>query len=310
MSVQANVKPAIQLNRLSLNPKPLHVMSALAAVYLIWGSTYLAMRIGVESFPPFFMSGLRFTVTGALLYPILRMRGVPAPTRKQWRSTMITGFLLLGVGNGAVAFAEQWVASGLAALAVAAVPVWTSLYAGLLGRWPSTLEWVGLGLGLLGVGVLNMENGMQANPLGALALIIGPMCWSLGSILSSRLEMPANGLMINAAQMITGGLILMMVSLLVGEHMTALPTLESTLALLYLAIFGSLIAFTAYIFLLRNVRPALATSYAYVNPMLAVLLGVFLVGEHISPIGIVAMVVIISGVILIMIAKDRRAVAA
>src|SRR5690606_31604890 len=139
---------------------------------------------------------------------------------------------------------------------------------------------------------------------------IGPMCWSLGSILSSRLEMPANGLMINAAQMITGGLILMMVSLLVGEHMTALPTLESTLALLYLAIFGSLVAFTHYLFLLRNVRPALATSYAYVNPMLAVLLGVFLVGEHISPIGIVAMVVIISGVILIMIAKDRRAVAA
>lgn len=306
MTVKAEAQSPLNLT-LPVNPRPFNVILALASIYIIWGSTYLAMRYGLESFPPFLMSSIRFTITGALLYLFLRRRGVPAPTRLQWRSTMITGLLLLCIGNGAVAFAEQWVASGLAALAVAAVPIWASLFAGLMGRWPNRLEWAGLGVGLAGVALLNLENGMQANPLGAVVLIIGPMGWALGSMLSRRLELPANGLMLNAAQLICGGTAMLVISVLLGERMNGVPTLSSILAIVYLAVFGSLIAFTAYIYLLRNVRPALATSYAYVNPMLAVLLGVLLAGEEITPVGIVAMFVIIGGVGLIMIAKERRA---
>lgn len=306
MTVKAEAQSPLNLT-LPVNPRPFNVILALASIYIIWGSTYLAMRYGLESFPPFLMSSIRFTITGALLYLFLRRRGVPAPTRLQWRSTMITGLLLLCIGNGAVAFAEQWVASGLAALAVAAVPIWASLFAGLMGRWPNRLEWAGLGVGLAGVALLNLENGMQANPLGAVVLIIGPMGWALGSMLSRRLELPANGLMLNAAQLICGGTAMLVISVLLGERMNSVPTLSSILAVAYLAVFGSLIAFTAYIYLLRNVRPALATSYAYVNPMLAVLLGVLLAGEEITPVGIVAMFVIIGGVGLIMIAKEQRA---
>src|SRR5215472_9988655 len=161
--------------------KRLALVFSLFSLYLIWGSTYLGMRIALEGFPPFLLAGVRFLIAGSILYGVLRLRGVPSPGRKEWAAALVLGALLLVGGNGGVVFAEQWVASGLAALGIAAVPLWAALFFGLWGRWPRRLEWLGLGLGFAGVVLLNLENGLRAAPIGALALIIAPMCWAFGS---------------------------------------------------------------------------------------------------------------------------------
>lgn len=283
---------------LSQRSRPLWIALAIVALYLIWGSTYLGMRLALESFPSFLMSGIRFLVAGGIMYLVLRMRGTPAPTRSQWLGSAIVGILLLAGGNGGVAFAEQWVASGLAAVAIAAVPLWAALAFGLLGRWPTRMEWLGLGLGFIGVLLLNLENGLWANPLGAIALLLAPMCWALGSALNTRVALP-RGLMASATQMLSGGSVLLVAGLLLGERMKGWPTIHALEAMVFLVVCGSLIAFSAYGYLLRTVRPALATSYAYVNPMVAVILGVVWAGEHITLIGILAMFVILTGVGLV-----------
>jgi drug/metabolite transporter (DMT)-like permease len=181
----------------------IRIVLSLFLLYIIWGSTYLGMRIALEGFPPFIMVGVRYLIAGVLLYTFLRIRGAPAPTRRQWAAAALVGILLLGGGNGGVAFAEQWVASGIAAVGIAAVPLWTALFVGLMGRWPTRLEWVGLCLGFLGVIFLNLEHGLWVSPIGAIALLLAPMCWALGTALSTRFSLPA-GLMSSAAQMITG----------------------------------------------------------------------------------------------------------
>lgn len=277
----------------------LKIIAALAAVYVIWGSTYLGMAIAVETMPPFMMVGLRFGISSILLFSFLMVRGTPLPSREQIRNAAVIGMLMLGGGTGAVAFAEQWVESGLAALMVAVVPLWVALFSGLWGKWPARLEWVGIGIGLVGVALLNLEGGMRANPLGALVLVLGPMCWAFASIWSRHIAMPQNGLMGSAIQMMGGAVVLMLISIITRENMTELPTLRSGLAFVYLTTVGSLIGFTAYMYLLKTVRPVLATSYAYVNPAVAVLLGVTLADEKIGPIGIVAMFIILGSVALI-----------
>ncbi|HLZ62174.1 MAG TPA: drug/metabolite exporter YedA [Ktedonosporobacter sp.] len=278
---------------------------ALLALYVIWGSTYLGMRIALESIPAFIMSGIRFIIAGGLLYVFLRARHTPVPTRKQWAGAALIGFLLVACGNGGVSLAEQWnVASGLAAVAVGAMPLWAALFMGLMGRWPTRLEWIGLALGFVGVVLLNLENGLWSSPLGAICLILAPVCWALGSALSSRISLPP-GLMASAAQMMIGGVIMLALGLLFGERIKSLPSVSSLLALAYLIIFGSLVAFTAYGYLLRRVRPALATSYAYVNPLVAVGLGVSMAGEHITLVGLLAMFVILTGVGLVSLGRHK-----
>ncbi|HZT98735.1 MAG TPA: drug/metabolite exporter YedA [Ktedonobacteraceae bacterium] len=281
------------------------IVVSLFLLYIIWGSTYLGMRIALEGFPPFVMVGLRYLTAGIILYTFLRVRGTPAPTRAQWAAAGLVGILLLGGGNGGVAFAEQWVGSGIAAVGIAAVPLWTALLIGLMGRWPTRLEWMGLGLGFLGVIFLNLEHGLWVSPIGAIALLLSPMCWALGTALSTRFTLPA-GLMSSAAQMIIGGGAMLVISQVLGERMTHFPNANSLWAMGFLILFGSLIAFSAYGYLLRHVRPALATSYAYVNPVVAVGLGVWLAGEQITPIGIVAMLVILSGVGLVSLGRQKR----
>jgi drug/metabolite transporter (DMT)-like permease len=271
---------------------------ALLAVYLIWGSTYLAIRFAIESIPPFLMLATRFLIAGGVLYLFLRLRGAPAPGWKQWAGSAAMGTLLLAGGLGVAAFAEQWVASGLVALAAAAVPLWTALFAGLWGQWPARREWIGLAIGFLGVGLLNLEGGVRASPLGAVLLLIAPISWAFGSVWSRRLPLPS-GLMSSATEMLTGGAVLLVLGLALGERVTAQPTGQSWLALGYLVIFGSLVAFSAYGYLLRSVRPALATSYAYVNPVVAIALGVGLDSERITWIGGLAMLVILAGVMLV-----------
>ncbi|NJL58170.1 drug/metabolite exporter YedA [bacterium] len=302
MTAPANTLPIADT---PVQPSPrLQIGLALLCVYIIWGSTYLGLKIAGETIPPFMMTAVRFITAGGLMMAFLRLRGETLPTRIEWRNDTLVGSLMLGVGTGGVAFAEQWVDSGLAAVAVGAVPVWTSLYAGLFGKWPSRMEWAGLALGLVGVGLLNLENGMRANPTGALALVIGPMSWAFGSILSRRLMLP-KGLMATAAQMLGGGAFLLIVSIVLRENLSEMPSARSLLALVYLITFGALVAFSAYMFLLRTVRPTLATSYAYVNPMVAVFLGVFLAGETITLVGIAAMGVILCGVLLLAFAKGK-----
>lgn len=299
---EARPKPAVWS---AVEGDRLLVIVALVAVYLVWGSTYLGMRVALQGFAPLMMGGIRFLVAGSVLYLALRMRGAPSPTRAEWRGAAVVGALLLGVGNGGVGFAEQWVTSSLAALAVGATAIWAALFAGLLGRWPGRLEWMGLALGFAGLILLNLEGNMRASPLGAVILLVAPMGWALGSVLSPRLTLP-RGLMGSAAEMLVGGALLMTGSVLRGEHFHAMPSLHALLALAYLMVFGSLVAFSAYAYLLRHVRPALAISYAYVNPAIAVLLGVGLAGDRISATGLLAMPVILAGVVLVLLGRERR----
>jgi drug/metabolite transporter (DMT)-like permease len=220
------------------------------------------------------------------------------PTAKQWCNCAITGTLLLVGGNGLVCYAELTVSSSLAAVAVASMPLFAALIAGAYGKWPNHRDWIGLVIGFAGVIVLNFGGEMRSSPAGALALFFAPLTWAFGSVWSRRQDMP-EPFMSTAAQMVTGGIALAIVSLALGEP---LPHDVSPLAwgaMIYLMIFGSMVAFTAYIYLLNTVRPALATSYAYVNPPLAVLMGVLFASEAFGWIDAIAMGVILVGVFVI-----------
>ena len=282
------------------------VLIALATLYLAWSSTYLAIRFSLESFPPFFTAGFRYMLVGAGMFAYLRWKGSPAPTRTQWTGSAAVGaFLLLG-GTGGVVYAMQWVGSGTAALVVATTPIWTVLFAGVWKQWPARHEWLGLLLGFAGIVLLNIHGDLRAHPAGAVLLILSAASWSFGSVLSLRLSLPAS-MMASAVQMFTGGLLVLAVSVAVGERVPASPSMRSLVAIVYLAIFGSLLGYTAYTYLLKTVRPSLATSYAYVNPVLAVLLGILFAGERITALGVAAMAVILAGVVLVNLADWRAA---
>lgn len=278
---------------------------ALFCVYVIWGSTYLAIRFALESWPPFLLGAIRFLVAGVLLYGFLRWRGQAAPTRAQWMNATVTGTLLLGLGNGLVCFAEQTVASGLAAVAVASMPLFAAVFGGMYREWPRRIEWLGLAIGFIGVVLLNFGGGLSGSPLGALALIVAAMGWAFGSVWSRRRDMPPAS-MNTAAQMLAGGAVLIIASLAFGERFPAAPSAASIGALLYLIVFGSLIAFTAYLYLLKTVRPLVATSYAYVNPPVAVLIGALFAGEAVHLSDLASMAIILAGVALITLNRQKR----
>ena len=285
---------------------PLPLIAAFFALYVIWGSTYLVIRIGVESWPPLLLAGIRFVIAGTLMYAFLRWRGAPAPTWAQWKAAGMIGVLLLACGNGAVSVAEHTgVASGVAALAVATVPLFTLLCGYFWGARNTRLEWAGIVLGLIGIAMLNLGSNLQSSPLGAMLLIFAAASWAFGSVWSKHLPLP-QGAMASAVEMLVGGVALLIGSALSGEHLEAMPPIEGWAALAYLTFFGSIIAFNAYMYLLKNVRPAAATSYAYVNPAVAVLLGIVFVGETIGIEEALAMLVIISAVVLIGLPQWRR----
>jgi drug/metabolite transporter (DMT)-like permease len=279
---------------------------ALLAVYLLWGSTYLAIRVALVGYPPFFMAAIRFLIAGGLMLAVLRWRGIAMPTMRQWVNCGICGILLLGFGNGMVCYAEQTVASGIAAVAVACMPLFAAVFAGFYRQWPNRIEWIGLLVGFAGVLVLNFGGDLRASPLGALALLVAAASWAFGSVWARRQDMP-HPAMSTAAQMLCGSAVLAIAGWLGGEHIAATPSLDATLALGYLVVAGSLLGFSAYIYLLHHVRPALATSYAYVNPPVAVLIGVLLAGESVRALDIVGMVIILTGVVAITLAKNAPA---
>ena len=278
---------------------------ALLSVYVIWGSTYFAIRVALDGFPPFLLGAVRFTLAGVVLYGWLRWRGMASPSRLQWRNAAITGTLLLGVGNGLVCYAEQHVASGLAAVAVAGMPLFAALFAGMYGNWPKRMEWVGLAIGLVGVVVLNTGGAMTGSIAGATALVVASISWAFGSVWSSRQDMPPAA-MNTAAQMLVAGAVLTMVGLLGGERIVVMPQANAIWAMIYLAVMGSLVAFTAYVYLLKNVRAPVASSYAYVNPPVAVMIGVAIGGEVIHNLDVVSMAIILLGVGLITLGRQRR----
>ncbi|WP_267224578.1 drug/metabolite exporter YedA [Dyella silvae] len=279
---------------------------SLFALYIIWGSTYLGIRYALESYPPFLLAGLRFLGAGILLFGFLRMRGVAGPTPRQWRNAAITGVLLLGFGNGLVCFAEQHVSSGIAAVAVASMPLFAAMFSGMYGEWPSRNETVGLVIGFAGVIVLNLGSSLSGSRIGAIALLIAAASWAFGATWSRRQDMPA-GPMNTAAQMLCASVALLLVGFATGERLPEHPTMRATAAVVYLGLFGSIIAFSAFLYVLKHARPALATSYAYVNPPVAVLFGVLLVGESVGPYDIAGMAIILLGVGAIALARQKRA---
>lgn len=276
--------------------RPLLLLSLLA-VYVIWGSTYFAMRVALAGFPPLLMAGVRFLLAGALLLGGLTLRGQRWPTLRQWRDCALVGTLLLAVGNGGVAVAEQWVASGLAAVMIASVPLWSALFSGLLGAWPSWRERAGLAVGAVGVVLLNLGGDLRGQPLGAAVLLGAAASWALGSVWSRRLDLP-QGLTASAAQMLTGGAVLLAAALMRGDRPRPELPHAALAAVLYLALFGSVLAYSAYGYLLQHASPALSTSYAFVNPAIAVLLGVLLGHEHLGKVAALAMAIILAGVAL------------
>ena len=278
----------------------------LLALYVIWGSTYLGIRFALASWPPFLLAGVRFLIAGTLLFGFLRLRGVAPPTWRQWRNAAVVGVLLLGLGNGLVCFAEERVSSGIAAVAVASMPLFAALFGSWYGHRPNRREALGLLVGFAGVIVLNLGGDLSGSRIAALALLVAAAAWAFGSVWSKQQDMPA-GPMNTAAQMLCGGVALLLMGLVSGEQLPAHPTLHANLALAYLVVFGSLIGFSAYLYVLKHARPVLATSYAYVNPPVAVLFGVLLAGEHVGPVEIAGMAIILLGVATITLARQKRA---
>ena len=283
-------------------PSSAAVILAVALVYVVWGSTYLGIKFALEDYPPFLLGGIRMGVAGLVLFAIVRWRGEALPTRAQWGRLVWLGLLMVLLSNGLVNLAETQVSSGIAAVAVASMPLFGGLFAWMRGVKPTPLEWLGLIIGFSGVIWLNIGSDLMATPLGMVCLIIASISWAWGSVWSRDQDLPTP-FMNAACQMMMGSLWMFAAALLLGERIETVPSMHATLALVYLIVFGSIIAFTAYIWLNQNVRPALAHSYAYVNPPIAVMFGVLLAGERITTSELGAMVVILAGVVIITMAK-------
>jgi drug/metabolite transporter (DMT)-like permease len=291
------------------------IIAAFAAVYIVWGSTYLAIRYAVQTMPPFLMAGARFVVSGAILYAWSRKQGAPAPTSRQWRDASITGVLMLCLGNGAVGWAEQRVPSGLAALLVAVVPLWMVLidWTRPNGVRPRGLVIAGVVVGFAGLVVLVGPSNVTSNdPLDSAAawvLVAASLAWACGSVFNRYGARPESAALSTGLQMIGGSVGLIAVGLVRGEmaqvHLSQV-SFPSWIGWLYLVTFGSLVGFTAYIFLLKAVSPAKASTYAYVNPLVAVFLGWAIAGESVTGRTLAAAAVILAGVAMITASQGRR----
>ena len=283
------------------------LIAAFAAVYVIWGSTYLAIRFALETLPPFLMAGVRFMTAGALVYGVLIARGAQHPNRLNWRDGIVVGaFLLLG-GNGGVVWAEQYVVSGIAALLVATLPIWILLFDWWRGTGarPTGRTVLGIALGLIGVAVLVGPQELGAGavpPLPALVLVLASVSWAWGSIYSRGAVKPSSPMMATALQMFSGGVLLTLLGLAtgeLGELDLGAASLKSLLALLYLLLAGSIVGYSAYIWLLRHASPTHVATYAYVNPVVAVFLGWLLASEPMTVRVLAAAAIIVVGVAVI-----------
>jgi drug/metabolite transporter (DMT)-like permease len=273
------------------HPPSWKILSAFAIIYLVWGSTFLAIRIGVHEVPPFLFAAMRFSVAGLVLYGWMSARGEPSPNRRQWMSILLLAMLIFVFDYGLLFWAEQRVPSGIAAVMMATIPVFMALSEILFLRTQKLTARLAVALiiGIGGVAVLMSRSlhlgGAPIDSMGAAALIIGSITWSIGSVLTRKLPLPPSKVMSSGAQMLAGGILLALAAAALGEFHNFHPSTVSRgawLALLYLIVAGSIIGFTAYVWLLHHESPTKVGTYAYVNPVVAVLLGYFLGGEALA----------------------------
>ncbi len=281
------------------------IVAALFCTYFIWGSTYLAIRFGIESFPPFLMAGVRFTLAGAILYVAMRYLGAPNPTKQQWLGAGAVGLLLPALGNGTVCYVQQTVSSSVAALSIATAPIWMAIFSSIWGHKITAKEWVGIAVGFVGIVLLNLGGSLHGDFVSAFLLIFAAASWSFGSVWGKRLAMP-QGLMASAAQMLVGGVALLLVSAAQGETWPQTISSKSWGALLFLVVLGSLVAYSAYQYLLKTVRPLVASSNTFVNPVVAFAVGIWLANEHVTTIELIALGVILVGVFLVLSATNNK----
>ncbi|OUJ75916.1 EamA family transporter [Hymenobacter crusticola] len=294
------------------SPSKAALLFAFAVVYVVWGSTYLGIRFAIESIPPLLMAGARHLLAGLLLYGFMRVRGTPKPTVHGWGVALIIGICLLTIGNGGVTLGEQYISSGLAALLAATVPMFLTLFGWLSGisARPKLGVMLGLGLGLAGVYLLasTSEAGQVAIPgheaIGIACVLTAALLWSIGSLYAKKKQPSSSPFLAGSMQMICGGLVMLVAALAHGEAANFTPTTITTkswLAFGYLVVFGSILAFSAYIWLLRAVEPALAGTNAFVNPVVAIILGWAFADEplNIQMLGGAALIVAAVGLVVL-----------
>lgn len=289
------------------------VVAALATVYVVWGSTYLAIALAIETLPPLLTAAVRFLVAGALLYALARRFDAPPaqrPDRRQWLAAAVTGAFLLSIGNGGVTWAQQTVPSGVAALVIASIPLWIAVLGRAFFRERlSLLAAVGIGVGFAGVALLVNPVGGAIDPVGGLLLVLAAAGWSVGTLLSRGTRLTVSPLVGAGMQMLCGGALLAVAGVAAGELGEIRPaevSSRSVVGLLYLIVFGSIVAFSAYVWLLRNAATSLVATYAYVNPVVAVFLGWLVLDEAISARTLVAGGIVLAAVALIVSARPAR----
>ncbi|MDR3669862.1 MAG: EamA family transporter [Holophaga sp.] len=298
--------------------KKVYSIGALLIVYFLWGGTYLGIRFAVQTIPPFLMAGTRFLVAGLAVYLYSRCTGAARPGKAHWIDAILVGALLLLAGNGLVSWAEQMVSSSVAALLIATVPLWMILM-GLLGKHGTRPKPVVAGaivLGFAGIAILVLPSGSglgRISPVGVIALLAGAFFWAWGSLYSRQARLPGSPLLAVGMQMLAGGALLVLASGLCGEwgrFRLAEVSLRSMFGMGYLVLFGSIIAYNAYIWLLKNADPTWVSTYAFVNPVVAVFLGWLLAHEQLTARSVWATVVIILSVVIITVSKNLEAAAA
>jgi drug/metabolite transporter (DMT)-like permease len=276
---------------------PWMIGACLAAVYIIWGTTYFAIKVGVGGIAPFFLVGTRFVVAGGVLMIGQLLRAQRMPSLKQWRNAALLGLLLLVAGNGGVTVAERWVSSGATVAILSVTPLATAFWSGALGQWPRRWEWLAIGLGAVGAAVILMGRDLHASVPGTALIIFAMTCWSLGTVLSRRLDVP-HGPTGFGAEMLSAGVIALALSAVLGEHWVLPAAPKFWWAWGYLVLFGSLIAFSAYRYVVERVSPTLATTYAYVNPLVGLLVGWWFGNESFSSNILVGLPIVLSAVAL------------
>lgn len=295
-------------------PQRFKLISAFASVYIVWGSTYLAIRLAIETIPPLLMAGFRFIIAGSIMYLWGRVRTREIPTRVHWKSAAIVGVMLLLVGNGGLSWSEQLIPSGIAALLVAVSPLWFILIEWMQGGpRPTVGVFIGLTLGTIGIAVLidpaDLVGGGEVSALGASVLLISSVCWAFGSFYSRRAKLPSSPAIANGMEMLIGGVGLILLGVAMGEmndlHLATITT-KSLLAVGYLVVFGSIIGFSSYIWLFHNTTPTRASTYAYVNPIVAVFIGWLVGGEQLPTRVVLAALLIIAAVATITLFGTRK----
>lgn len=274
------------------------ILASYLAVCTIWGSTYLAIAIAVTEIPPYLLGALRFTLAGALVLLFARLRGEPWPSARQWGIAAICGLCLFGMANGFIAAAERSVSSGLASIVASMTSLWMVVIGRLFGEPTNRRELAGVALGLVGVAVLNASGELRANPSGLALLAAAPLAWAVGSLIGKRAN-AATGAAGIGAQMLTGGVQMALVSLALGERLTGWPSNAALGAAVYLFVAGSLIGFSAYAYLSRHTRPVVATSYVYVNPVIALALGALFADERFEAVELFGAAIILAAIVLV-----------